>query len=120
MIFGIGVDVCSVERLKQSLEATPKLGQRLFTEAELKTKPESLAARFAAKEALAKALGDPRILSWQEVEVLNSELGKPALKLTGASAESVAELGVKTTHLSLTHDAGLAIAMVVLEGGSDA
>jgi len=77
MIHGIGVDICSVTRLQESLSRTPKLGQRLFTETELETRPESLAARFAAKEALAKAIGDPRLLSWQEVEIVSTDLGKP-------------------------------------------
>ena len=116
MIHGIGVDICSVTRLQESLSRTPKLGQRLFTETELETRPESLAARFAAKEALAKAIGDPRLLSWQEVEIVSTDLGKPEIRLSGQSAEAVSALGVRVSHLSLSHDQDLAVAMVVLEG----
>ena len=69
MIIGIGVDLCSVERLSNSIQRTPALAARLFTAKEQNLKDESLAARFAAKEALAKAVGNPKLLSWLEVEV---------------------------------------------------
>ncbi|MDE0868185.1 MAG: holo-ACP synthase [Aquiluna sp.] len=116
MIIGIGVDLCSVERLSKSIQRTPALAARLFTDKERSLKDESLAARFAAKEALAKAMGDPSRLSWIEVEVDTDELGKPMLALSGNSAEALASMGVLSTHLSLSHDNGFAIAMVVLEG----
>lgn len=116
MIIGIGVDLCSVERLNKSIERTPELVNRLFTQLERGLKPESLAARFAAKEALAKAIGDPRLLSWQEIEIQSNGLDKPTLALSGKSAETLKSKGVTATHLSLSHDNGFAIAMVVLEG----
>lgn len=116
MIIGVGVDLCSVERLNKSIERTPDLASRVFTNLERGLKPESLAARFAAKEALAKAIGDPRLLSWQEIEVQSNNLDKPMLVLSGKTAETLRSKGVTSTHLSLSHDNGFAIAMVVLEG----
>jgi holo-[acyl-carrier protein] synthase len=116
VIIGIGVDLCSVERLTNSIERTPALTTRLFTALERDLKADSLAARFAAKEALAKAVGDPRLLSWREIEVQNNGIGKPTLLVSGKSAETLKSKGVTNVHLSLSHDNGFAIAMVVLEG----
>ena len=116
MIIGIGVDLCSVERLSKSIQRTPALAARLFTDQERILKDESLAARFAAKEALAKAVGNPSLLSWLEVEVETDQLGKPDLVVSGKSARALQTMGVLSTHLSLSHDNGFAIAMVVLEG----
>ena len=116
MIIGIGVDLCSVERLSNSIQRTPALASRLFTDKERSLKDESLAARFAAKEALAKAVGNPKLLSWLEVQVETDELGKPDLVVSGNSARALKNMGVLSTHLSLSHDNGFAIAMVVLEG----
>jgi len=76
----------------------------------------SLAARFAAKEAVAKALGAPAGLSWLDAEVMTEESGQPRLIVTGTVAARAAELGVKHWHLSLSHDAGVASAVVVAEG----
>jgi|TARA_B110000285_G_scaffold37967_1_gene41151 holo-[acyl-carrier protein] synthase len=116
VIIGIGVDLCSVERLSSSIQRTPALADRLFTDKERSLKDESLAARFAAKEALAKAVGNPKLLSWLEVEVVTDQLGKPMLVLSGDSSRALSSMGVLSTHLSLSHDNGFAIAMVVLEG----
>jgi len=77
---------------------------------------ESLAARFAAKEALAKALGAPRGLSWQDAEVVTDDDGRPRFELRGAVSEAATTLGVARVHLSLSHDGGTALAFVVLEG----
>ena len=115
MIIGIGADLCSVERLSSSLQRTPALAARLFTDKERSLKDESLAARFAAKEALAKAVGNPKLLSWLEVEVETDQLGKPSLVVSGKSAGALSSMGVLSTHLSISHDNGFAIAMVVLE-----
>lgn len=115
MIFGIGTDLCSVIRLTESLERTESLAARLFHPNELELSSQSLAARFAAKEALAKALGDPKLLSWSEIEIVKDELGNPSLKLHGQTAANVAKLGDLKLHLSLTHDAQLAQAFVVVE-----
>jgi holo-[acyl-carrier protein] synthase len=114
LILGIGTDVVEVTRLEQALERTPTLRERLFTPAEAGLPIESLAARFAAKEALAKALGAPG-LSWQDAEVVTDENGRPGLELTGNVASLAAGLGADRVHLSLSHDGGVAIAFVVLE-----
>lgn len=120
MIIGIGVDLVDIERMRASLERTPNLAERLFHDRERALPLRSLAARFAAKEALAKALGTPQALSWTEILVTPSdpeiENGKPSFEFFGGSAEALAERGVKTAHLSLSHDGGVACALVVLEG----
>jgi holo-[acyl-carrier protein] synthase len=112
MILGVGTDLVEVARLEAALARTPTLRQRLFTERESPLSIESLAARFAAKEALAKALGAPAGLSWQDAEVLTDETGRPGFELRGTVAASV---GTARTHLSLSHDGGFALAYVVLE-----
>ena len=115
MIVGVGVDVVEVARLARSLERTPSLLDRLFTPAEQSVeKIESLAARFAAKEAAAKVLGAPG-LAWVEAEVVPEESGKPTLVLHGEAAAYAARLGITRWHLSLAHDGGVATAMVVAE-----
>ena len=75
----------------------------------------SQAARFAAKEALAKALGAPAGLSWQDAEIVTDERGRPEFKVTGTVAAKAAELGIATIHVSLSHDAGIASAVVICE-----
>ena len=112
MIDGIGIDVVDIERFRQTLDRTPHLLEKLFTPAE-RTKPvQSLAARFAAKEALAKALNAGKGLAWQEAEVINHESGKPDFLFRGAIADLIDGAQV---HLSLSHDAGIASAMVIIE-----
>ena len=101
--------------MQDSLLRTPNLAQRLFHQNELGLKTESLAARFAAKEALAKAVGNPRILTWAEIEVEKDENGKPTFVFHGDTQSRLSEAGIKVTHLSLSHDAGVAAAVVVLE-----
>jgi holo-[acyl-carrier protein] synthase len=115
-VVGIGVDVVDVERFAATLRRTPPLAERLFTAAERAAgRPERLAARFAAKEALAKALGAPAGLSWHDAEVVTAAGGRPSLLVTGTVAAAAARLGVGAWHLSLSHDGGLAVAMVIAE-----
>jgi holo-[acyl-carrier protein] synthase len=116
VIVGVGVDVCDVARFEESLRRTPDLRERLFTADERTLPPHSLAARFAAKEALAKALGAPAGLGWQDAEVVSERSGRPGLVLRGSVLAAADGLGVLRTHLSLSHDAGIATAFVVLEG----
>ena len=116
MIVGVGIDVVDVARFMQTLERTPGLRDRVFTAGEAVKPPASLAARFAAKEALAKALGAPAGLLWRDAEVTTDDSGRPWLEITGSVAERAAQLGVQSLHLSLSHDAGIASAVVVLEG----
>ena len=116
MIIGIGIDVVDVARFARQLERAPALRERLFTEPERGLPIASLAARFAAKEAVAKALGAPVGLRWQDVTVVRPDGQQPTLAVSGTVAVRAAELGVTRWHLSLSHDAGIASAMVVAEG----
>ena len=116
MILGVGVDVCDVARFESSLRRTPELRERLFTPGERSLPPHSLAARFAAKEALAKALGAPTGLGWHDAEVVSERSGRPTLVLRGTVLAVADGLGVGRAHVSLSHDAGIATAFVVLEG----
>jgi len=112
MIDGIGIDVVDIKRFHQSLERTPGLREKLFTPAEAVVKDSSLAARFAAKEALYKALSPEHGLQWHDAEVINLPNGKPAFLFRGQIADLIDGASV---HLSLSHDAGIASAMVVIE-----
>ena len=112
---GVGIDVVGIERFAESLERTPGLLERLFTPAEATRSTTSLAARFAAKEAVAKALGAPAGLNWHDCEVVPDKDGRPWLSVSGTVAEAAAERGVNHWHLSLSHDGGIASAMVVAE-----
>lgn len=114
-VIGVGIDVVDIERFGMSLTRTPGLSERLFTPAEATRPLASLAARFAAKEALAKALGAPVGMHWHDAEVVSEDSGRPLLEIRGSVAARAAELGVAHLHLSLSHDAGIASAVVVLE-----
>jgi holo-[acyl-carrier protein] synthase len=122
VIIGVGIDVVPVERFAESLRRTPGLRDRLFTPAEQQTPSgtprtgESLAARFAAKEAVGKALGTPGNLAWTDAEVTVGDHGRPHLEIRGSVADRAAELGVTSWHLSLSHDGGMAAAVVLAEG----
>lgn len=116
MIVGIGVDLVDVARFETAIANTPKLRDRLFTDGEKSLSGYSLAARFAAKEALMKAVGKAQGLSFQEVEIVKDEFGKPGFTLSGQSRETVSEKGIASLHLSLSHDGGMAVAYVIAEG----
>lgn len=115
MIVGIGIDVVDIGRFGATLERTPGLRTRLFTEAERVLPMASLAARFAAKEALSKALGAPLGLAWHDAEVATDHTGRPCLTVRGTVAEAAERLGVRSWHVSLSHEAGIASAVVVAE-----
>ncbi|GHA94055.1 MULTISPECIES: holo-ACP synthase [Streptomyces] len=121
-IIGVGIDVAAIDRFAASLERTPQLADRLFVPQEMllpgggRRGAASLAARFAAKEALAKALGAPAGLLWTDAEVYVEDSGRPRLRVKGTVAARAAELGVRTFHVSLSHDAGVASAVVIAEG----
>jgi holo-[acyl-carrier protein] synthase len=116
VIIGVGIDVVDVDRFGATLGRTPALRARLFTEAERGLPLASLAARFAAKEACAKALGAPVGLRWHDAEVHRGPDGRPYLSMTGTVAARAERLGALRTHISLSHDAGIASAVVILEG----
>ncbi|MBI5711669.1 MAG: holo-ACP synthase [Candidatus Eisenbacteria bacterium] len=122
---GIGVDVIRVERLVEALERFgERMERRLFTEAELaycrthKDPLPHLAARFAAKEAASKALGTGMSggVGFRQFEVIQPGGRQPRLEFHGTARERFESLGGRSAHVSLTHDGGLAIACVVIEG----
>jgi len=115
MIVGIGVDVAEISRLEHALARSPALAARLFAESERALPLRSLAGCFAAKEALAKALGAPRGLHWTDAVIEHDERGAPLLRVSGTVAAAAASLGVTTWHVSISHDGGLCVAMVVAE-----
>lgn len=120
VIFGIGVDAVDIERFRRSLERTPSMRERVFTEHELayvapKIDPvPSLAARFASREAVMKAMGlGLGAFGFHDVWVDRRESGEPHLNVTGRAAELAHERGIETWHLSITHTDQVAIAYVV-------
>lgn len=116
MIVAVGVDVVDVARFLATLERVPRLRSRLFTAAERDLPPASLAARFAAKEAIAKALGAPGGMHWHDCTITRVPGGAPQVQVRGSVADRAAEVGITRWHLSISHDAGIASAMVVAEG----
>ena len=115
MIVGIGVDLVDIPRFERSIERTPRLLERLFAPAERGLALRSLAARYGAKEAPIKALGGSDGVYWSEIEVASEPSGRPVFALSGSTAAVVAERGITALHLSMTHDAGVAVAYVIAE-----
>ncbi|WP_330445452.1 holo-ACP synthase [Kocuria rhizophila] len=115
MIVGTGVDIVDIARFERQLERTPRLRERLFVPHERELAPRSLAARFAVKEAAAKALLAPPGMIWQDCWVSNDEHGAPHLHTTGTVARQQRARGVDTWHVSISHDGGMAVAFVVAE-----
>ncbi len=123
-IVGTGIDLARIPRFQRYVdEGNSALLKRIFTPAELeyalprKSAAAHLAARFAAKEAFLKALGSGLRfgLSWQQIEVVRDELGRPSLQLSGRAAELLSEKGATRTHLSYSHDGDYGVASVILE-----
>lgn len=115
MIVGVGIDVVDIARFMATLARVPALRARLFTPDERDLPDASLAARFAAKEAIAKALGAPPGMSWQDATVRRTAGAQPLVEVTGTVLAQARALGVDRFHLSISHDAGIASAMVVAE-----
>lgn len=124
MIYGIGTDIAAIDRFRRFLDQDNQaLLDRIFTAAELATcrgrkdSASCLAARFAAKEAFLKALGIGLRdgITWHDMEVVNDALGKPELHLSGQAGQQFRNRNLNRTLLSLSHDGGHAVAMVVLE-----
>ena len=118
-ILGVGVDLVDISRFERALTRTPRLAQRLFTENEAQASTRTLAGRFAAKEALVKALGGGAGLRWNELQVSKNQAGRPVILASGQSAVTIAQAGVKRLQLSISHDGGIACAFVVAEGSDD-
>ena len=125
MLIGTGVDLIEIERIAHSIERYgDRFLRRIYTDHEIayctskRSSAESFAARFAAKEAGAKALGTgiSRGVTWIEFQIARQPGGRPVLELRGRAALLARELGVKTISLSLTHTANLAMATVMMEG----
>jgi len=123
VILGLGVDLVAVSRLTRLLEGPlgPRFLQRVFTqderaycESHAAARVVHYAGRFAAKEAMVKALGAPPGLRWLDLEVLSE--GRPRFRLSGQAARAMRELGAAHVHVTLSHDGGMALASVVLEG----
>ena len=121
-VVSVGIDVVAVERFAASLRRTPGLAGRLFTAREQVTAsgnprgPASLAARFAVKEAAAKALGVPTGMDWHDCQVVSEDSGKPRLEVSATVAGAAASMGVTDWRISISHDAGIAAAVVIALG----
>lgn len=119
MIIGIGVDVVDLARFERAVDRTPALRERLFAPAERGLPLRSLAGRFAAKEALIKAIGDSTGVTWQDMEIVSDGHRNPSFLLHNAVKSIVAARGIAAVHLSMSHDGGIAIAYVVAEGDGE-
>lgn len=122
MIYGIGIDIVRIERMKRVVGKWGKrFLERVFTEDEIsycyaKKEPYlSLAVRFAAKEALIKAIGPVSPVSLTDIEIVNVEMGKPILRVKGKLESILKEKLIKKAHLSLSHEHEYGVACVVLE-----
>ena len=123
MIVGVGLDVCSIERMRKAIgRHGDRFARRICSPRELDGRGARdlavfTAARFAVKEAFAKALDGAPGVGWHEVEVESGASGRPSLKLAGNALATAERAGAKKWHVSITHDAGIAAAVVILEGG---
>jgi holo-[acyl-carrier protein] synthase len=127
VVVGIGIDVVEIARIRRLMDRwQDRFLQRVFTEAEIAyarrrhDPAQHLAARFAAKEATLKALGTGLSMGvrWREMEVRRGRGQPPELTLSGRTAELGEARGIRRLHVSLSHDAGLAVAQVLAEGES--
>jgi len=126
MVVGLGIDLVDIARLEALFERHPgRAAARLFTpdelaECEARSNPaECLAARFAAKEAFLKALGTGLRdgITWRHIRLGNGAHGRPVIETTDRASEKLGKLGATTVHVTMTHDAGIAAAVVVIEAG---
>ncbi len=122
MIVGMGMDVCEIDRIEAMVERWgTRFTEKLFTDGErayVATKVrggQHYAARFAVKEATLKALSVPKGLSWKEMDVVGGGNRPPRLELSGRAAEAARALGIDRMHVTISHAAGLAVAVVIAE-----
>ncbi len=123
LIYGVGIDLVKVERMREVIGRWGRhFLERVFTEGEISYAYEkkdpylSLSVRFAAKEALIKAMGSEGPISFRDIEVVNLACGKPSLRVVGNFGEFFKEKGIRSTHLSLSHEKEYGVACVVVEG----
>jgi len=123
MIQGIGIDIVEIKEIEESIQ-NDAFQRKVFTPAEInaveryRNKAEHLAGKFAVKESFMKAIGAGlRQEVWfTQIEVLNDESGKPQVQVTGEAKERLERSGAKNIHISISHSAGVAVAVVILEG----
>lgn len=128
MVLGLGTDLIEIERIEKSIERFgARFLERVFTPGEIaycrakKGSAESFAARFAAKEAGAKALGTGigRGVGWRDIEVVREQGQAPQIRWSGAAKARAEKMGIENARLSLSHSRDLAMAVVVVEGGTE-
>lgn len=118
-ILGLGVDVCEIGRMERALARHPSMRRRVFTDEEIaycdgKARPaESYAGRFAAREAVIKALGGIRGAKWQDISVSRAPSGAPAIRLTGNAEARARMLGIETVLISFAHERSAAVAFAL-------
>lgn len=123
MIKGIGTDILQIERLEKTLQRSPKIAERVLTDREMaefdsaSQQARFLAKRFAAKEAVVKALGTGigNGVGWQHIEIGHDELGKPLISLSDGALKRAQVMGANSYHLSLSDERDYVVAMVVIE-----
>ena len=119
MIRGLGIDLMEVERIQSALERHPRFLTRVYSPAEQETilrRGAEAAAMFAAKEAVAKALGTGfRGFTTRDISVEPDALGRPAVRLSGGALERLHTLGAQSVMISITHTGGFAAAVAVIE-----
>jgi len=121
-MLGVGIDICEVSRFDR-LKTNQAFLDRVFTQNEQnycmpkKRSSESLAARFAAKEAFSKAVGTgiSNGISLDEIEIINDELGRPSICLSGKTKETIEKNGIIKIHVTISHEKSLAVAVVIIE-----
>lgn len=126
MIIGVGIDIIEIDRIKRAADRRTAFSQRILTQKELavcQEKPDfyaALAVRFAAKEAVLKALGTGlRGCSWHEIEITSAPSGQPGVELSGQAREIAKQLGVAEIKISLSHSRGNAVAFCIITGGGN-
>ncbi len=124
MIQGIGIDIIEIERIKEAInKGGERFVRRVFTNLEInycnkkRLKYQHFAVRFAAKEAVFKALGTgwQKGVRWVDVEIVNDKLGKPMINLFGKTKELAEKMKIKRIYISLSHSANYAIAQIIFE-----
>ena len=126
MIKGVGIDIVEISRIKKAITKRDRFAQRVFTKSEReycqgRPRPwRHFAARFAAKEAVSKALGTGKSgMSWTDIEIARDKLGRPHILLSGGGAQRARENGVKEIAISLSFDKNSAVASAIAIGSAD-